>query len=116
MKNFRNVLLGLVACLSVANAHADYECNVQIRAILLNKGGLVNVMHTGRANYTSICDLSTDYGGVTPVTCAMWTVTLQSIKRKNGVATFYYPGSGTCATMPTYGNAPVPYYIGDVTP
>lgn len=46
----------------------------------------------------------------------MWTAMLQAIKKKNGLATFYYGGTGSCATMPTYGGAPVPGYIGDITP
>jgi hypothetical protein len=39
---------------------------------------------------------------------------LQNIKKAGGKAIFYYPGEGTCATLPTYGGTPAPVYIGDV--
>lgn len=38
---------------------------------------------------------------------------LQSTKKKGGTANFYFNGEGSCATMGTYINAPVPVYIGD---
>lgn len=96
--------------------HASFECNASVLRVLIYNGGAVNVLHTGRGDYTVLCNLDSTYGGVTPTTCAMWTAMLQSIKKKNGLATFYFPGEGSCATMATYGNAPVPAYVGDATP
>jgi hypothetical protein len=97
-------------------AQAAFECDVKVLRVLVYSSGAVNVLHSGRNDYTVICYLDTTSGGVAPTTCAMWTAMLQAIKRKSGTATFYYPTDGTCATMGTYGSAPVPSYIGDVTP
>ena len=60
--------------------------------------------------------MNVERAGVTPATCAMWAGMLLTIKKKNGTATFYYEGNGTCATIATYGSAPIPVYVGDATP
>jgi len=106
----------VVALLLPAPAHAAFECNVSVRNVLIYRDGLVNVLHTGRGDYTFVCSLNGTYGGVDPATCAMWTAMLQSIKKKNGIANFYFDGTGSCDAIGTYTNAPVPVYIGDVTP
>lgn len=108
--------VGAATLLLPSLGHAAFECNASVLRVLVYNGGMVNVLHTGRNDYTVICSLDTTYGGVTPATCAMWTAMLQSIKKKNGLATFYFGGEGSCATMLTYGNAPVPAYVGDITP
>lgn len=51
-------------------------------------------------------NVSSDYMGVSPATFAMWATMLQHIK--------LYDGEGTCAMLPTYGNASVPVYIGNM--
>ena len=110
-------LVALAVALSLpAAAHAAYECSVSVKTVLIYRNGLVNVLHSGRGDYTFVCSLKGTYGGVDPATCAMWAAMLQSIKKKNGVANFYFDGAGSCDTMGTYSNAPAPVYIGDVTP
>ena len=106
----------LASAMLPLQAVAEYECNVTVRNVLVYSNGLVNVLHTGRGDYTMICSMNGDYGNVSASTCAMWTAMLQAIKKKNGIAGIYYGGAGSCATLPTYGSSPVPIYIGDVTP
>ena len=106
----------VVALLLPAPAHAAYECNVSVKNVLIYREGSVNVLHTGRGDYTVVCSMKGTYGGVDPTTCAMWTAMLQSIKKKNGIANFYFDGTGSCDSMGTYWSAPAPVYIGDVTP
>jgi hypothetical protein len=112
----KKIALILAAALLPLHAVAEYECNAKIQNVLIYKEGLVNVLHSGRGDYTVVCSLAADHGGVSPSTCAMWAVMLQAIKKKNGTANFYFTGTGSCATLPTYGSAPAPVYIGDVTP
>jgi hypothetical protein len=112
----KRILLALSLCWLPAHAFAAYECYVQVANVLIYRDGGVNVLHSGRGDYTVICNLNGAYGGVSPTTCAMWTGMLQLIKKKGGTANFYFEGEGTCAAMSTYGNAPIPIYIGDVTP
>lgn len=116
MKTFvQKTALMLLAALPLS-AVAAFECNVNVMRVLVYSNGGVNVLHTGRGDYTYVCSMNGDYGNVSPATCAMWTAMLQGIKKKNGTAAFYFDGAGSCATLPTYGSAPAPVYIGDVTP
>lgn len=111
----------LVCCCVAAagastNSASAFECNASVHNVLIYSDGSVNVLHSGRGDYTVVCGLRGDRGGVDAVTCAAWTGLLQQVKKKGGTANFYYPGAGSCSTMPTYWSSPVPTYIGDVTP
>lgn len=97
-----------------ASANADFHCAVDIKRVLIYNNGRINILHSGRNDYTSICSLSGDWKGVNVTTCAMWTSMLQNIKENKGKAIFYYAGEGSCAALPTYGSAPAPVYIGDM--
>lgn len=116
MRSFVFFVVLLVSAALPFQAHAAFECNVSVKNVLVYADGIVNVLHSGRGDYTVICNINSEHSGVSPSTCAMWTTMLQVIKKKNGTANIYYPGSGSCSTLPTYGSAPVPTYIGDVTP
>ena len=113
MSNRVHVLLLAGAFLSLASsANAAFDCSVKVRAVLIYNDGAVNVMHTGRNDYTTVCNMNQTWKGVSPATCTMWAASLQQIKRVDGNATFYYAESGSCATLPTYQNAYAPIYIG----
>ena len=116
MRKFANTLALLAAVMLPIHANAAYSCNVNVKYVLVYGTGMVNVLHSGASDWTMICSLTADYGGVSVSTCSMWTAMLLAIKKKNGTATFYYDGTGSCATLPTYGSAPIPIYIGDMTP
>ena len=95
-------------------SEAAFHCNVGISKVLVYGNGSVNVFHQGRNDYTIICNLSEARQNVSITTCAMWTSMLQNIKKEGNKAIFYYPGSVTCAALPTYGSSPAPVYIGVV--
>jgi hypothetical protein len=117
MKLFKSILLlALSSTLSVSPAHADFVCETPIIRLLVYADGGVNLLTTARGDYTVICNLSTPWKGVDVTSCAAWVSILQSIKRRNGIAVVYYGGTGSCATLPTYGAAPAPVYVGDATP
>lgn len=109
-----NKLICALLMLFGSSCHAAFECYVKVNNVLVYKDGNVNILHTGRNDYTVICNLATPYQGVAITTCAMWTSMLQNIKENGGTANFYFDGTGTCATLPTYGSAPAPVYIGDM--
>ncbi|NIA55767.1 hypothetical protein HAV22_19210 [Massilia sp. TW-1] len=116
MKKFLSHLVLLVAGLFFSQqAAAVYECNVKVINVLVYADGSLNVLHSGRGDYTVVCNLNTERQGVSPTTCAVWFGLLEAIKKKNGVADIYFNGDGSCSTLPTYGSAPAPVYIGDVT-
>jgi hypothetical protein len=105
------LILGLIVS---TNVIAAFECSVDVKRVLVYADGTVNILHSGRNDYTVICDLDGDRKGVSTVTCAMWTSLLQSTQNNNKNATFYYSGEGSCATLATYGSSPAPVYIGSV--
>jgi len=97
-----------------SSALADFSCTVDVKRLLIYRGGGVNVLHSGRNDYTSICNLQSERQGVGITTCAMWTSMLQNAQAKDIQVAFYYPGEGSCATLPTYGATQAPIYIGVV--
>lgn len=101
---------------AMTNSALAFQCTATVHNVLIYSDGSVNVLHSGRGDYTVVCSLRGDRGGVDVATCAAWTGLLQQIKKKSGTAQFYYPGDGSCSTMPTYWTSPTPTYIGDVTP
>jgi hypothetical protein len=92
----------------------SFECRVRVTSVLVYGDGTVNVSHTGRGDYTHICNLDQPRQGVSTTTCAMWAAMLQQVKRTNSTVDFYYGGAGSCETLPTYGGSPGPTYIGMV--
>jgi hypothetical protein len=102
---------------NVPGAIAAFECSASVSTVLIYKDGSVNVLHSGRGDYTVICNLNSDRLGVAPTTCAMWTSMLLNLKKDAKKAYFYYddaPQYNSCATLPTYGSSPAPVYIGPV--
>ena len=95
-------------------ANAAFHCSADINRILIYGNGTVNILHSGRNDFTVICDLNSEWKGVSVTTCAMWTAMLQNIKKNNSKAIFYYGGEGTCSALPTYGSTPAAVYIGDI--
>ena len=96
------------------SANAAFHCSVDINRVLVYGNGMINILHSGRNDFTNICSLNSEWKGVSVTTCAMWTAMLQNIKKNNGKAIFYYGGEGTCAALPTYGSTPAAVYIGDI--
>lgn len=117
MKN----LIRLTATLSLIfsmNSYAAFECTSTINAVLIYANGQVNVNHSGRGDFTVICNLNAEHQGVGVTTCAMWTSMLLQLKKDGAKADFYYtttPQYNSCAALPTYASAPAPAYIGPVT-
>jgi hypothetical protein len=113
----RAFLSAMVSALISVNAWADYSCLVNVLSVLPYSTGVVNVLHTGRGDYTVVCSLTADYTSgqtVKPETCAMWTAILLQAKKNNTKVNFYFPGTGSCETLPVYGASPVPIYIGPI--
>lgn len=94
---------------------ADFTCTVDVNKVLIYSNGIVNVLHSGRGNYTHICSLQQEYKGVSITTCAMWASMLANFQEKNRRAVFYYNDEAvqSCAELPTYNLAPAPIYIGN---
>lgn len=113
----RTALLVLATLGLTLNARADYSCNVTVQGVLPYHQGSVNVLHSGRGDWTIICSLEGPYTvglTVAPTVCAAWMTLLLRAKKNNQLVQFWFPGTGSCSTLATYGSAPVPIYVGEV--
>jgi len=114
MKIALYVIFFMFLCASV---EAAVQCGVTINRVLVYKDGSVNVIHSGRGDYTYICNLNSTWKGVGVTTCAMWTSMLIKKKENGGTTQFYYadsPDYDSCGNLPTYAASPSPIYIGDM--
>lgn len=97
-------------------ATAQVDCVGKVKHLLVYANGTVNVLNSFRNDFTVVCNLNSNHGAVTPTVCASWVALLAHIKKKDGLAVHYYPAGTVCSAVPTYADAPVPGYIGDLTP
>ena len=97
-----------------SNVQAAFQCEVTVDRLLVYAVGHVNVLHDGRNDYTYICNTKGTWKDVDTVTCALWVAMLQSAQNNAKLVQFYYAGTGSCATLPTYSAAPAPQYIGTI--
>jgi hypothetical protein len=115
MKKWLSALSLSTLLLSNGSSATPFDCNVDLFGVIVYSSGSVNVLHSGRGDWTVICNLNNTYKDVGVVTCAMWTSMLLNIKNNGKKVNFYYDNQyGSCDKLPTYGNAPVPVYIGPV--
>ena len=91
----------------------NFTCQVNVNRVLVYGDGSVNVLTSGRNDYTYICSLKNERQGVNVATCAMWVSILQNVQNQNAQAFFYYSTdkATSCQNLPTYGNSPAPVYI-----
>ncbi|RYV04080.1 hypothetical protein SOPP22_01370 [Shewanella sp. OPT22] len=114
MRKIKSLFISIVLMFVSTSVFAAFNCEVEIKRVLVYATGEVNILHTGRNDYTFICNAKGTWKGIDTVTCALWVSMLQSTQNNNKKAIFYYSGSGTCASLPTYSTSPAPVYIGTI--
>jgi hypothetical protein len=93
LTQFAVAFLGLA--IAVPPALAGYSCDVTINGVLAYEGGALNVHHTGRGDWTIICNLDIPYTNgstVSPTVCASWMAILLRAKKNNQQVQFYFSG------------------------
>ncbi len=115
MRKLARLMAFVMAAVLPMQSFAAFECDAKVKCLIVYATGDVNLWHSARDNYTVVCNLNVDYKGVSPTTRAMWTAMLQSAKKRDAWVNFYYgSATGSCATLPLYGEAPVPGYLGEI--
>jgi hypothetical protein len=115
MKKLARLMAFVMAAVLPVQAFAAFECDAKVLRLIVYSNGDVNLWHSARNQYTVVCNLNGTHKGVSTTTCAMWTAMLQSAKKRDVMMNFYYSEpTGSCATLPLYGEAPVPGYIGEI--
>lgn len=107
-------LLLLIIIIFSGSTFGAYNCVVNVKRVLVYGDGNVNILHDGRNDFTYICNTKGTWKNIDTVTCSHWVGLLQGTQNNDTKAIFYYGGNGSCSSLPTYGSAPAPVYIGTV--
>jgi hypothetical protein len=105
-------LLALICILMLSSqASASVYCSGKIKDLHVRRDGSVVIFYFPRGDYIDICNINVDRGGASATTCRGWLSIFESAIARTVDITFYYDADVTCATLPTYGSAPTPYYV-----
>ncbi|MEO9599791.1 hypothetical protein [Parasphingorhabdus sp.] len=111
----KSILTALAAGVLIlpSSANANAFCSGTVTHTLTYVNGGVMIRSTWRNNWTQICNVKEEWKGVTPEVCYIWFSHASSAVTENKPLTVHYLGldQAECATMPTYGGAPAPYYV-----
>ncbi|GAA0464095.1 hypothetical protein GCM10009096_00690 [Parasphingorhabdus litoris] len=96
---------------SLANAAAS--CGGPVTNVITYGTGDVMILGSWRGDWTVLCNVNQERLGIKPQTCFTWFSSISTAITENKDLYVYYTtiNAPECATMPTYGNAPVPYYV-----
>ena len=86
-------------------------CVGTVDLVWVDKYGTVFTRPSWRGDHIRICNLKGDDGVTDTVTCSTWYSLLSQALRDNKPTTINYTDIPSCAEIPVYGNAPVPYYV-----
>jgi hypothetical protein len=100
-------LTGLTGAISAA----PQWCQGTMSNLFVSSDGTVYVLPSYRADYTRICNLNTETGGVSVVNCAAWLAMLRNAVQRQSTVLVYYGDVPACNSIPTYGAAPLPGYV-----
>lgn len=114
-RQVRQVLAAALLLLSasVASAQTAQYCGGKVSYLYVTKLGDVVVNAAVVGNYVQVCNINADWKGVSPVTCMGWVSLLRSAVSRNSDTLFNYIDAAvtSCASVPSYGSAPAPYYV-----
>ncbi|MBM0106554.1 hypothetical protein JM946_17635 [Steroidobacter sp. S1-65] len=108
----RPLIFAVGALCTAQQAQAAVDCVGKVAKVLLYSDGTVNIVGQWRGDYTFVCSTSGSFGTVSAEVCLSWYATLMKAKADNLDVTVYYNTNTACSALPTYGNSPVPVYIG----
>jgi hypothetical protein len=114
-----NAVIRALACgaafwvASVVSHAADLYCSGTVQYVLMYNDGTVALSGSWRGDYVYLCSTSGSWGSIPQEVCLAWYATaVKAADDGKHVAIYYSPSSYTCATLPTYSSAPVPFYFG----
>jgi hypothetical protein len=109
----RNLFFALILIALSAPGLAGQWCSGTISTVYLSSDGSVIIYGSWRNDYTKICNDQGTFGGIDGVTCLAWYATAVKAQGAQTKVTVYYDNDGgyTCANMPTYSSALVPFYF-----
>lgn len=110
----RKILLIAIMLASLApsqGARAAAWCTGTISASWVSAGGDVYLLGSWVGTHTRICNLDSTWSGITPSVCASWMAKIDAAISTSRQVTVYYDSISDCSTIPSYTNAPAPWYV-----
>lgn len=106
--------VALALCATSSQAAALY-CTSTIGDPWVDKEGNVSLMPAFRGDHLRVCNvkvsLTLNGATVDPITCVAWLSLIKQAATGNKQMIFFYQDIPSCATIPTYQNAPIPNFI-----
>jgi hypothetical protein len=108
----RKLILGMVLCVAMAPAFSVTTfCGGKIRTVLTYSDGTVMILPDFHNDWLAVCNLNSDWKGVSPVTCVSWFASATRAVANQATVGMYYADVPSCAAVPTYRSAPAPVYL-----
>jgi hypothetical protein len=109
----KNILVILMLLHCSASFAASQWCTSKVTNLFIVNSGEVTANYGFRGEYLSVCNLNSEWKGISPTTCAAWYSILKTAVSRQSDVTLHYPGEqiSACNTIPTYGSSPAPYYV-----
>ncbi len=108
----RVIVVAFSLLLAPVVSNAVTHCTGRVEDALLYADGTVNILGAWRGDFTVICNTHGTFGGISAEVCLSWYATAVKAVTDGAMLRIYYAENFTCATLPTYGAAPVPIYVG----
>lgn len=90
---------------------APQWCQGTVANLWVYSNGNVFVQPSYRGDYTMICNMNTEIGGISVTTCATWFAILRSAVQRQSNIMVHYPDAPACNALPTYGGSILPGYV-----
>jgi hypothetical protein len=107
----KNILVGLMLLHCSSSFASAQWCTSKVTNLYITSLGGVNANFAFRGDYLSVCNLNTEWKGVSAVTCAGWFSALKSAVSRQADVILLYQDIAECNTLPTYDATPVPFYV-----
>jgi len=105
-------LVTVVVSLVSAAVYAQPQwCQGTVDRVWINHHGDVYAVPSWRGDHIRICNLKGSDGRTDTVTCSTWYSQLSQAIKDARQTIIYYENIVSCAQIPTYESAPVPYYV-----
>ena len=104
--------IAAIAALGFAQpAAAVIVCQGTLSHSWMESDGDVYIRGSWRGDHTQMCNLKTEWKGITPDICAGWMAKADAAVSLGRTVLVYYPNETSCTTMPTYSATSAPEYV-----
>ena len=109
---FKGFALGAILAATALTAGAAPQwCQGTVSRLWVYSDGTIYFNSSYRGDYTRICNINTEVGGISPTNCAAWFSILKSAVQRQSQVVVYYSDAASCGALPNYAGTPWPGYV-----